>query len=68
MYSLPSHLSQLSRDLILKMLVVDPMKRISIPDIRQHLWFQHKLPQYLALPPDMIEQQVNRAFPHLLEA
>ena len=31
MYSLPSHLSQSSRDLILRMLVVDPMKRITIP-------------------------------------
>lgn len=39
------------------MLVVDPMKRITIPEIRQHPWFQHKLPAYLALPPDMIEVQ-----------
>lgn len=57
MYSLPSHLSQSSRDLILRMLVVDPMKRITIPEIRQHPWFQHKLPAYLSLPPDMIEVQ-----------
>ncbi len=56
MYSLPSHLSQLSRDLILRMLVVDPMKRITIADIRLHPWFQHKLPAYLALPPAMIER------------
>lgn len=34
MYSLPSHLSQLARDLIPRMLVVDPMKRITIPEIR----------------------------------
>jgi len=57
MYSLPSHLTQSSRDLILRMLVVDPMKRITIPEIRQHPWFQHKLPAYLSLPPDMIEVQ-----------
>ena len=57
MYSLPSHLSQLSRDLILRMLVVDPMKRITIADIRAHPWFQHKLPSYLALPPEAIEGQ-----------
>lgn len=57
MYSLPSHLSQSSRDLILRMLVVDPMKRITIAEVRQHQWFQHKLPAYLALPPDMIELQ-----------
>jgi 5'-AMP-activated protein kinase catalytic alpha subunit len=57
MYSLPSHLSSLSRDLIPRMLVVDPMKRITIPEIRQHPWFQHKLPQYLHFTPDMLEQQ-----------
>ena len=50
MYSLPTHLSQSSRDLILRMLVVDPMKRITIQDVRKHQWFQHKLPSYLALP------------------
>lgn len=57
MYSLPSHLSQSSRDLILRMLVVDPMKRITFADIRQHPWFLHKLPVYLSLPPEMIEMQ-----------
>lgn len=57
MYSLPSHLSQLSRDLILRMLVVDPMKRITIQEIRNHSWFLHKLPSYLTLPPEAIESQ-----------
>jgi 5'-AMP-activated protein kinase catalytic alpha subunit len=57
MYSLPTHLSQSSRDLILRMLVVDPMKRITIQDVRKHHWFQHKLPAYLALPPEAIEMQ-----------
>ena len=57
MYSLPTHLSQSSRDLILRMLVVDPMKRITIADVRKHQWFQHKLPAYLALPPEQIEMQ-----------
>ena len=57
MYSLPSHLSQLSRDLILRMLVVDPMKRITVQDIRQHPWFLHKLPAYLTLAPASIERR-----------
>lgn len=39
------------------MLVVDPMRRITIPEIRQHPWFLHKLPQYLSLHPQMIEVQ-----------
>ena len=55
MYSLPSHLSQLARDLIPRMLVVDPMKRITVPDVRQHAWFQQRLPPYLRHAPDRIE-------------
>eukprot|EP01041_Mallomonas_annulata_P008606 gene8606-17757_t len=66
MYSLPSHLSQLSRDLILRMLVVDPMKRATIPEVRAHPWFQHKLPGYLQLPPDMIEQQERYVDPEIV--
>ncbi len=57
MYSLPSHLSQSSRELILRMLVVDPIKRITIAEVRQHPWYQHKLPAYLTLPPALIERQ-----------
>ena len=57
MYSLPSHLSQSARELILRMLVVDPIKRITMADVRQHPWYQHKLPAYLTLPPALIEMQ-----------
>jgi 5'-AMP-activated protein kinase catalytic alpha subunit len=39
------------------MLIVDPVKRITIPEIRQHRWFQTHLPRYLAVsPPDTVEQ------------
>jgi len=39
------------------MLVVDPVKRITIPEIRQHRWFQTHLPRYLGVaPPDTVEQ------------
>lgn len=40
------------------MLVVDPMKRITIPEIRRHPWFTHKLPAYLSRPPFKIEKEV----------
>ena len=63
MYSLPSHLSQLARDLIPRMLVVDPMKRITIGEIRQHQWFLHKLPLYLRRPPHEMQQ-----LQHILDA
>lgn len=47
------------------MLVVDPMKRITIPEIRRHPWFTHKLPAYLSRPPFKIEKEV-RSCPDLL--
>ncbi|CAK4076612.1 unnamed protein product [Aphanomyces euteiches] len=60
MYSLPSHLSEDARDLIPRMLVVDPMKRITIPEIRQHPWFQTNLPPYLQHPPESLEQEARK--------
>ena len=59
MYSLPTHLSQLAKNLIPRMLEVDPMKRITIAEIRMHPWFQHKLPPYLRHPPELMEKQVR---------
>ncbi|XP_012828001.1 PREDICTED: SNF1-related protein kinase catalytic subunit alpha KIN10-like [Erythranthe guttata] len=48
-YSIPNHLSENARDLISRILVVDPMKRISIPEIRSHPWFRKNLPPYIAI-------------------
>ena len=31
------------------MLLVDPLKRITIPEVRQHPWFTVNLPRYLAV-------------------
>jgi len=61
MYTLPSHLSAGARDMISRMLIVDPMKRITIPEIRQHAWFQVQLPCHLAVPPPDTAQQVKKA-------
>ncbi|KAI3871081.1 hypothetical protein MKW92_039475 [Papaver armeniacum] len=59
-YTLPSHLSAGARELIPRMLVVDPMKRMTIPEIRQHPWFQAHLPRYLAVPPPDTMQQAKK--------
>jgi 5'-AMP-activated protein kinase catalytic alpha subunit len=67
MYSLPSHLSQLARNLIPRMLEVDPMKRITIPEIRLHPWFQHKLPPYLRHPPELMEKQERTVDPLVID-
>lgn len=49
-YILPSYLSDSSKDIISKMLVTDPLKRINIEEIRRHPWFLQDLPRYLAIP------------------
>ncbi|KAK6120447.1 hypothetical protein DH2020_045811 [Rehmannia glutinosa] len=49
-YPIANHLSESARDLISRILVVDPMQRISIPEIRRHPWFQKHLPLYIAIP------------------
>ncbi|MBA0848214.1 hypothetical protein Goshw_029794 [Gossypium schwendimanii] len=66
-YTLPSHLSPGSRDLIPRMLVVDPMKRMTIPEIRQHPWFQAHLPRYLAVPPPDSMQQAKKIDEEILQ-
>lgn len=38
-FSIPKHVSPLASDLIRKILVCDPNKRISIKDIRNHQWY-----------------------------
>lgn len=51
-YSLPSYLSNETKHLLSSMLVVDPVKRITVAEIRQLPWFQQDLPHYLQpLPP-----------------
>ncbi len=52
LYILPSYLSDDSKDLIGKMLITDPVKRITVEEIRRHPWFRHNLPDYIAHAPD----------------
>jgi len=49
-YSMPSYLTADAKDLISRMLVVNPIQRITIAEIRKHAWFKKNLPEYL-LPP-----------------
>jgi 5'-AMP-activated protein kinase catalytic alpha subunit len=46
-YTIPSHVTPGARDLIEKLLVVDPLQRITIPQIRDHPWFLDGLPPHL---------------------
>eukprot|EP01117_Protostelium_nocturnum_P012923 TRINITY_DN4783_c0_g3_i1.p1 TRINITY_DN4783_c0_g3~~TRINITY_DN4783_c0_g3_i1.p1 ORF type:complete len:520 (-),score=183.32 TRINITY_DN4783_c0_g3_i1:28-1587(-) len=57
-YEQPMHVSASCRDLISAMLVVDPLKRITVAEIRAHPWFQQDLPKYLmpqAAPKSILE-------------
>ncbi|KAF8821767.1 putative histone kinase SNF1 [Cardiosporidium cionae] len=47
-YTLPGHLPENPRSLIVRMLVVDPAKRITMKEIRRHPWFRQYLPPYLS--------------------
>jgi 5'-AMP-activated protein kinase, catalytic alpha subunit len=49
-FTLPGHISSEAKDLIVQMLVVDPTKRVTIPQIRKHRWFRVGLPDYLRHP------------------
>ncbi|KAJ0970893.1 hypothetical protein J5N97_018852 [Dioscorea zingiberensis] len=66
-YTLPSHLSAGARDLIPRMLIVDPLKRMTIPEIRLHPWFQAQLPRYLAVPPPDTMQQAKKIDEDILQ-
>ncbi|XP_058210416.1 SNF1-related protein kinase catalytic subunit alpha KIN10-like [Rhododendron vialii] len=49
-YTFPHYLSLAARDLISRILIVDPINRLSIPEIRRHPWFQLHFPRYLLMP------------------
>ncbi|CBY01290.1 hypothetical protein IAQ61_003112 [Plenodomus lingam] len=49
-YSIPSYLSPGAVSLIKKMLMVNPVHRITIPELRQDPWFTKDLPAYLEPP------------------
>eukprot|EP01069_Polyplicarium_translucidae_P012388 Polyplicarium_translucidae@DN514_c0_g1_i1.p1 len=63
-FTLPGHLSENSRNLIVRMLVVDPAKRITMKEIRRHAWFRQSLPTYLLSPivkyphPNSVDMQI----------
>ncbi|XP_037775905.1 5'-AMP-activated protein kinase catalytic subunit alpha-2-like isoform X1 [Penaeus monodon] len=50
-FQIPDYLNQSVVRCLLHMLVVDPMKRATIDDIKKHEWFQKDLPAYLFPPP-----------------
>ncbi|XP_073524916.1 serine/threonine-protein kinase SIK1 [Phyllobates terribilis] len=56
-FRIPYYMSQDCESLLRRMLVVDPGKRLSIAQIRQHRWFQGAAPQEPILHPDCLSPQ-----------
>ncbi|KAJ3444101.1 protein kinase [Anaeramoeba flamelloides] len=57
-------LSELAKDLVLKMLTVDPKKRITISEIKEHPWFLHNIPKgcELPTPKNKLLVNINKAY------
>mmetsp|Transcript_17550 Transcript_17550/g.35126 ORF Transcript_17550/g.35126 Transcript_17550/m.35126 type:complete len:500 (-) Transcript_17550:248-1747(-) len=55
-YTMPGYLSEGCRDLIPRMLVVDPLQRITVSQLRAHAWFRTNLPGYLASPAEVLRK------------
>lgn len=71
-YKMPSFLSGTCQDLIRQMLNVDPLKRITIPEIKNHPWFVQDLPAYLRdFPEDNIDMnemfEISNLDEHILQ-
>ncbi|KAJ1624168.1 SNF1-related protein kinase [Pavlovales sp. CCMP2436] len=66
-YTLPGHIGEPTKDLIAKMLVVDPLQRITIAEIRQHPWFKVELPMYISMPADQISSEFDRIDEEVLD-
>lgn len=47
-YPISKNMSKGANDLIARIFVVDPVNRISVPEIRRHPWFQEHIPLYIA--------------------
>ena len=48
-YTMPPSVPKLAQDLIRRMLRVNPIERITIPEIKHHEWYQEALPFYISI-------------------
>uniref|UniRef100_A0A6B2L240 Protein kinase domain-containing protein n=1 Tax=Arcella intermedia TaxID=1963864 RepID=A0A6B2L240_9EUKA len=55
-YSMPPFLSNEAKDLISKILVCNPVDRLTVKEIRMHSWHRENLPKYLEVTADVPEE------------
>ncbi|OBA18053.1 carbon catabolite derepressing protein kinase [Metschnikowia bicuspidata var. bicuspidata NRRL YB-4993] len=58
-YTLPNYLSEGAKSLLTRMLVVNPLNRITIHEILEDEWFKQGIEEYL-LPPDLSKTNHNK--------
>ncbi|KAK9376181.1 kinase-like domain-containing protein [Lipomyces chichibuensis] len=58
-YTLPSYLSPGAKHLLQRMLVVNPLNRITVREIMQDKWFKVSLPDYLLRPEDKSSAEID---------
>ena len=56
-YTVPKHVTPDAGDLLKRLLCVDPLSRITIPQLRDHPWFQVRLPRHLFWRPGRLTEQ-----------
>lgn len=66
-YYVPSHVSPGAKALLEQLLQVDPLVRVTIPQIRDHPWFRERLPPQLQYREDMSEMNYDRASPSIVQ-
>lgn len=57
-YTLPNYLSPGAKHLLTRMLVVNPLNRITIHQIMEDPWFRHDVEDYI-LPPDVLHAKIE---------
>ncbi|KAJ1653588.1 Protein kinase [Dispira simplex] len=78
-FAMPGYLSAEVQQLLTRMLVVKPLERITIAEIRDHPWFKRNLPEYLSPVAqedidtttsidDNVVNQLVRKLPYTVEA
>lgn len=55
-YAMPRYLSLECQDLIKHILVVNPVERITMTEIRSHSWFKQNVPKYLDTAADALDE------------
>ncbi|KAI9209410.1 kinase-like domain-containing protein, partial [Polychytrium aggregatum] len=66
-FSLPNSLSNEAKALLLAMLVVEPGKRITIPEIQELAWYKKDLPEYLIPSPENEDDELHNVDEALLK-